>query len=65
VGEAGNRLGTEVLKAALSALLLAPDAIRALKDLGARLEAVLKKLQAFGHGDPKHGNSNHVFSGAG
>jgi hypothetical protein len=42
VGEAVNRLGAEVLKMALSALLFAPDAIRALKDLGARLGMRLK-----------------------
>ncbi|MGC1952801.1 MAG: hypothetical protein WA970_09585, partial [Gammaproteobacteria bacterium] len=32
VGEAVNRLGAEVLKAALSALLMAPEFIQALKD---------------------------------
>ena len=37
VGEVVNRLGAEVLKAALSALLMAPEFIQALKDLGARL----------------------------
>ena len=36
VGEAVNRLGAEVLKAALRALLRAPDAVRALKDFGGR-----------------------------
>ena len=35
VGEAVNRLGAELLKAALSALLMAPEFIRALKNLGA------------------------------
>ena len=37
VGEAVNRLGAEALKVALSAVLMAPDSIRALKDLGGRL----------------------------
>ena len=36
VGKAVNRLGAEVLKAALNALLMAPEFIQALKDLGAR-----------------------------
>jgi hypothetical protein len=42
VGEAVNRLGAEVLKAALSALLMAPEFIQALKDLGARMGMRLK-----------------------
>ncbi|MGC1952432.1 MAG: hypothetical protein WA970_07655 [Gammaproteobacteria bacterium] len=42
VGEAVNRLGAEVLKAALSAQLVAPEFIRALKDLGGRLGMRLK-----------------------
>ena len=42
VGEVVNRLGAAVLKAALSALLMAPEFIQALKDLGARLGMRLK-----------------------
>lgn len=42
VGEAVNRLGAEVLKAALSAQLGAPEFIQALKDLGARMGMRLK-----------------------
>lgn len=37
VGEALNRLGAELLKAPLSALLMAPEFVRALKELGGRL----------------------------
>ena len=42
VGEALNRLGAEVLKAALSAQLVAPEFIEALKGLGARLGMRIK-----------------------
>jgi hypothetical protein len=42
VGEAVNRLGAEVLKAALSTLLRAPDFIDTLKRLGGRLGMRLK-----------------------
>ncbi|MGC1954135.1 MAG: hypothetical protein WA970_16500, partial [Gammaproteobacteria bacterium] len=46
VSEAVNRLGAEVLKAALSAQLVAPEFIQALKDLGARLGMRLKGYRA-------------------
>lgn len=42
VSEAVNGLGAAVLKAALSALLMAPDFIQALKDFGGRLGMRLK-----------------------
>ena len=42
VSEAVNCLGAAVLKAALSALLMAPDFIQALKDFGGRLGMRLK-----------------------
>ncbi len=54
VGEAVNRLGAEVLKSALSALLVAPVYVQALKDLGGRLGMRLNGYRSvkvrLGHG---------------